>query len=294
MIILPALMIGAAFGAGIWLIARGLAPPPRPLAVALADLNRPRWVDPTGDHGWDTVARRRVSTIARSIGTSDATTRLLRLVERTPERHALDKLVYATLGASLPLVGAATMALGSVRTPAAIPILASVALGSAGFFLPEVLLRGEAVDYRRDVNTQLALYLDLVVVLLAGGRGVDGALTAAAEMGDGVAFVRVRRSLRSAQMNRQSLWKALDRLATECGITALSELAASVTLAGESGARVRDSLTAKAQSIRTRLLAEAEAEAHRRSETMTAPVVLMLTGFVVLIGFPAVNSLLTF
>jgi Flp pilus assembly protein TadB len=186
------------------------------------------------------------------------------------------------------------MTAGGVNASAGIPIVFGLALGAAGFLLPDVMLRAEAARYRRDFNAQLAVYLDLVVVLLAGGRGVDGALTAAATMGDSSAFMRIRRTLAAAQLNRESPWRALDRLANTLEITALAELAASVTLAGESGARVRESLAAKAESIRARLLSQAEAEAHRRSETMTAPVVMMLTGFVMLIGFPAVYALMTF
>jgi len=286
-----ALLAGAVAGTGVWLTARGFAPPPTPLATALAELERPR------SHTVDrraTTTRRWAAMLSRSTGTSSRTESRLALLDRSIEEHAIDKLTYAVLGAGLPVAGAFLMALGGVEVPPVVPVLAAAALATIGFFLPELLLRTEADRCRATFNAQLALFLDLVVVLLAGGRGVEGALLGAAAMGDGIAFVRIRRSLSTAQLNRESPWRALDRLARESDVAELAELTASVTLAGESGARVRDSLSAKARSIRVRLLANAEADAHRRSEAMTAPVVMMLTGFIVLIGFPAVHALLTF
>lgn len=289
-----ATLAGASLGIGVWLVIRGWAPPPRPVASVLADLQRPRWVQAEPVDDGDGVAQRLASRIATGIGVSSATTSRLALVDRTPERHALDKLIYATVGAALPVAVFAILAVGGANPSTAMPLIGAGVLAIAGFLYPGLALRGEADRARTDLTTQLALYLDLVVVLLAGGRGVDGALNTAAKQGEGIAFQRIRRTLTAAQLNRESPWRALDRLAVELGLPALAELAASVTLAGESGARVRESLTAKAHSIRVRLLAEAEADAHRRSETMSAPVVLMLTGFVVLIAFPAMFSLMTF
>jgi len=291
-VIAVALSMGAVAGCGVWLVIRGLVPPPRRLAVALAELERPRWHD--GASTATSPTRRWALALTRAAGTSQRTERDLELVERIAERHALDKLTYGLIGAGLPVAGWALMALGGVELGPALPVVLAAAVGAAGFFLPDALLRAEADRYRRDFINQLAVYLNLVVVLLAGGRGVEGALVSAASAGDGGAFTRIRRALTTAQLNRESPWRALDRLSQQIDIAALAELAASATLAGETGAKVRESLAAKAVSLRSRLLSEAEAAAHRRSETMTAPVVMMLTGFIVLIGFPAVHTLLTF
>ena len=58
----------------------------------------------------------------------------------------------------------------------------------------------------------------------------------------------------------------------------LSELAASMSLAGTEGARVRESLGVKATSLRDHALAEAEAEAQATTEKMALPVVLLFLG----------------
>ena len=63
-----------------------------------------------------------------------------------------------------------------------------------------------------------------------------------------------------------------------------------MTLAG-SGAQVRDALAVKAEMVRERALAEQEAQAHSRSETMVLPVAMMFAGFLLLIGYPALSGL---
>jgi len=79
----------------------------------------------------------------------------------------------------------------------------------------------------------------------------------------------------------------------ELGVPELRELAASVALAGEEGAVVGASVAAKATALRTRALAEAEAAAESASERMALPTVMLLVGFVIFIGYPAVAAVLS-
>ena len=75
-------------------------------------------------------------------------------------------------------------------------------------------------------------------------------------------------------------------------MASLSALAASVALAGTEGARVRASLAAKAASLRTHELAEAETADQADTERMSLPVVLLFAGFL-LLGYAAVQEVLT-
>jgi len=63
-----------------------------------------------------------------------------------------------------------------------------------------------------------------------------------------------------------------------------------MTLAGEAGAQVRRSLDAAADALTTRELADVDARAASRTERMNAPVALLVIGFVVLVIFPGVYS----
>ena len=140
---------------------------------------------------------------------------------------------------------------------------------------------------RSDMDLAVAVYLDLVNVLLAGGAGVETAMIAAAGSGDGWCFQQIRLSIARAQSSRRSYWDALRELGERTGVESLEEVANSVQLAGEHGARIRLSLASKAHSLRARNLARIEHEAEQRTERMGLPVVVLFMGFIMLIGYPA-------
>jgi tight adherence protein C len=82
-------------------------------------------------------------------------------------------------------------------------------------------------------------------------------------------------------------WEALSRVGETLGIVELSELAATVGLAGMEGTRVRATLVARAASIRRHELANAEAEANALTEKLFVPGSFLLVGFLLFIGYPA-------
>ena len=112
----------------------------------------------------------------------------------------------------------------------------------------------------------------------------------AAALGKGPAFAHIRVALSAAHAHREPPWHGFGRLGTRIGVVELEQLEASMTLAG-GGAQVRDSLNAKAVSIRQKDLGDIESEAQARSETMVLPVALMFAGFLVLIGYPTLAAL---
>ncbi|MEY4031421.1 MAG: hypothetical protein RL573_332, partial [Actinomycetota bacterium] len=73
----------------------------------------------------------------------------------------------------------------------------------------------------------------------------------------------------------------------ERGVWSLVEVAHSAKLAGEHGAKVRQSLITKAASLRARNLARIEHEANQRTEQMGLPMVILFLSFLVFIGYPA-------
>ena len=78
------------------------------------------------------------------------------------------------------------------------------------------------------------------------------------------------------------------------GVDDLSELANTIAMAGEEGAAVRDTVSAKARTIRERITAETEQSAAAVTERMSLPAVLMVLGFLVFLGYPAVTVLFSF
>lgn len=163
-------------------------------------------------------------------------------------------------------------------------------------FVPWQLLRETSLaaqKCRGDMNMAVAVFLDLVNVLLAGGAGIETAILTAASAGDGWTFDCIRRTLARAQSSRDNYWDALDRLGLEFGVQSLQDVAQSIRIAGEHGGRIRQSLSSRADALRKNNLAFIEHEAQRRTERMGIPMVVMFVGFVVFIGYPAFVSTMT-
>jgi len=287
------LVCGALVGVGAWLVYLGLYPPRLALRDQLARLEtRGPMVTSDAFTGWRAHGARIVLALT-STRQDAATAADLAVCDRSRERLAVDQLTAAVAGACLPALFVALVAAGgAVHVAPAFVVVASVGLGGAGFVTPRALLRTDARRRRDEFAGALSVYLDVVTILLAGGRGVESALWDAAEIGGGWPFQRIRVALEAAHHQGRSAWSMLDDLADRLDLPALRELTSSITLAGDSGARVRTSLAAKAASLRDRQLAEAHAAAERASEQMSLPVVALLVAFLLLIGYPAIANVL--
>lgn len=295
-----AILLGGGAGLGLLLVLRGLFPPRLSLAAALAQLRQipePPAVSSEDDPGG--FAARLGRPIARALGESGAAwlvpralRRDLAVLGRSGERHLAEKVALGLVGLLLAPSITALVALEGAAIPLVVPLWGALVVMVVGFFVPDLGLHAEAGRRRRDFRHALGSFLDLVVIALAGGGGVETALCDAAGVGRGWAFSALRRALDQARLAREAPWAALGRLGAELGISELSELAASVALAGTEGARVRASLAAKAASLRTHQLAEAETVDQATTERMSLPVVVLFAGFLLFLGFPAVERVL--
>lgn len=285
--VIVTLLLGCSAGAGAWIAVRALSPRPEPLAVALGRLTSS--ATPAGDLGGDVAMERLAQRVLAAFGIRlTSQIHALQLVERTTERHALDKLIGLLGGAVGALVLLTGLRLVGIELAAVMSGLAVVGLAIGGFLLPELSLADEAAKKRRAFRHALSAYLDLVNIILAGGGGIESALYAAADAGDGWAFATLRRTLDRARLTGRSPWELFAELGRELDVPELTELAANVSLAGSHGARIRQSLAAKADTLRGHQVAETEAAAEAATERMTIPVAVLLFGFLVFIAYPAV------
>jgi tight adherence protein C len=296
------LVTGAGVGLGVLAVVRGLHPPRPPLAAVLAQHQRAESPHDLEGHPERSAASGRLAAavgrllagVAGAFGLRlGATRRNLAVTGQPLERHLADKAGMALFGLLLAPLTSGTLALVGIRLPLALPLWVAVALAVGGFFLPDVGLRADAAGRRRELRHALGSLLDLTVIGLAGGAGVEGALADAATTGEGFGPEQLRRALATARLRREPPWVTLGRLGEEVGAAELVELAASVGLAGTEGAKVRESLAAKAASLRVHQLAEAESAAQASTEQMSLPVVLLFAGFLLFIGYPAMARVMT-
>ncbi|MBA8823805.1 Flp pilus assembly protein TadB [Saccharopolyspora lacisalsi] len=295
--ITTALVLGAGIGLGLWSILVWLLPARPTLASALAATRTTSKSSPVAavhdDEGWAAQwGRFGVRPLAALGLPGQKRQRDLQVLGRRPEALLAEKAVLAVAGLFLPPVLYFALAVVGTRMPWQLPFAACLVCAAGGFLLPDLDTRQRAEQKRTAFRHALSAYLNLVRVCLAGGAGVDGALTDAARIGQGWAFAQIRRALTTATLTRSTPWSNLRQLGEELGVRELVELSSSVSLAGTEGAKVRASLAAKATAMRTHELTEAEGEAQAATERMSLPVICLFAGFLIFIGYPAVATVL--
>ncbi|MEZ5278960.1 MAG: type II secretion system F family protein [Acidimicrobiales bacterium] len=302
MTVLVLAMLGAGIGIGLLLVINGLQLRPVPLDQIATTLDRPGVsvaalrsgeLDEPDLTGIQSSLGAAGLGVMRMLGMAERpkTIEALRVLDKTIERHAYEKLLAASAGFALPIVASAALATNGIAPSALATGVIAFALALCGFFYPDLPLADRVAARRQAFKHAFSAYLDLVTILLAGGAGIESALEGAAEAGDGWAFAEIRRALRRARLTRRSPWEAFVQLGEELGVSELSELAATVSLAGDHGARIKQSLIAKADAIRTAQAADLEANAEARTEKMIVPVVVMILGLVLFIAFGAVDAI---
>ncbi len=210
----------------------------------------------------------------------------LRILGKDQSDWLASKIGFCAVGLALAPSLSALAALSGRSLPWAIPVAGMVALGVLMSFLPDLKTRANARSRRADFRHALASYFDLVALERGAGAAPTEALEAAAQVGFGWAFARMRAALERARKASQPPWDGLARLANEIGVGELGDLAEIAEVAGQDGARILETLTARAEAMRAQALAATKAQAGARSTTMVLPISLLAAGFLALLIFP--------
>jgi Flp pilus assembly protein TadB len=220
------------------------------------------------------------------------TRRDLATLDKPIDVHLAEQATATMFGLLLPPVAATLFAVAGVSTGLGLPVGASLLLGAAGFLAPELSVRADAAKHRAAFRDALSSFLDLVVISLASGAGVDQALDEAASVGSGPAYTELRYALTEARLSRVPPWDILAILGRRVAIPELQQLAATVGLAGSEGAKARASLRSRAIALRDRQLSDAEGDANAATERMALPTVALFAGFLIFLGYPAMAAVL--
>ena len=285
-------LVGATFGAGLLLLVAGLARRRPSLEAELARL------DPYGSGDAGAAGGGSGGMLARAgwplagalAGLAGGGGRVetdLAVAGRSRTEHATTVAIGAIVGAALPPALAAAAAAAGMHPSLAIPLLACVGAGLTGAALPVLSLRRRARTARTRFRQALASWLELVALAQAAGMGLESALQSASATCEDASFRRIGRTVEVARGTGRPPWDALARLGSELGIADLEELGSNLALAGSEGARIRASLASKAAALRRRELAEAEAAANAMTERLFLPSIVLMFGFLVFVGYPA-------
>jgi tight adherence protein C len=296
--------IGAAMGAVLFAVLVRVAPPG---VSALVQLGRLDAIHASGSHraslqaatpvpGWNVQswlggALTRLLT-RRGIG-YPSLRQDLALTGKTFEETMGRKVVAFVAGFLLTLSSMVALVFaGAVSLPAGSPAVLAVAGGALFFFLPDIDAHTAAARRRTEFRRALGAYLDLVALEMAGSAAPAEALPKAARVGSGWPLALLRDTLFRATRSGRDQWEALTELGIRIGVSELRDLGQLVHLVAHDGARVRQTLTARAATMRRRELAEAEGLAGERDQSMRIAQILIGFGFIVFLGYPAVVNVM--
>jgi Flp pilus assembly protein TadB len=294
------MLVGGVVGAGIFLLFTVVERGTVSGAAALAQMDAQRMrgrrqASLTADrrHQDESVRLRKVGSelrdalANRGIKLPPSLTANLGITGQSVEAFLARTLMFGLLGIFLPfLVLGPAAAVGVVNL--VVPLWLTAVGALIGALIPYSQLQRQADARRRDFRHVVSSFLDLVAMNLAGGRGVPEALQSATAISDGWAMVRIRDTIEAARLQGITPWAALGQLGDEVDVDELRDLAAALALVAEDGAKVRDSLSARAGSMRRKELADAEGRAAARSQSMLIAQLLLCVGFLLFLTYPAV------
>lgn len=296
-----AMIVGAVTGLALFLVIFALIPRRVSLSrrIASFDAGRvpvTRTVNYPGDGRESKISMRLGTALAKFCAEQGWEFRSLRsslsLVGKSFENYLATKILLAVFGLIFPPLMLVLIGFAGVHMSVIFPVWAALVFAAVFFFLPDLELKTQVEARRRDFRHAIGAFLDLVAMNLSGGRGVPEALLAASEIGNGWAFWRIRDALSNARIAGQTPWQALGVLGEEVQVNELKDLASALSLVAEDGAKVRESLTARAASLRRRELADLEGQAGERSQSMLVAQMLLAGAFLIFLMYPAVQTLL--
>ncbi|HWG99719.1 MAG TPA: hypothetical protein VNV66_10425, partial [Pilimelia sp.] len=193
-------LCGAGIGIGVWLILVGLRPRPPRLDKALAALQpitEPEPAAPTGGDGhspgWAARLGSPVVRLLQRAGLPTARVRAdLATIGKPVTVHLSEQAAAVLVGLLLPTTVGVLLAVAGMGTGLTMPLLGGLMFAATGYLALDLGVRGDAAAHRAAFTHALSSYLDLVVVAMAGGAGVDQALDDAAAVGRGPAYAELR------------------------------------------------------------------------------------------------------
>jgi hypothetical protein len=191
----------------------------------------------------------------------------LRIQDKSIAEFYSDKAVMAVVGALMPAVVA--FALSQLAgTSTAYPALAAVVGAAVGFFVPDLLLLRATAAARSSAVEALLVYIDLVTLERLANASATQALHNAAKLSDVAVFSQIRTVLEQAQLEQQSPYAGLRRLADALDLPELVDIADVMQL-DETGAALSGALRARVRELRDAHLTAAQMEASATAEGMT-------------------------
>jgi tight adherence protein C len=189
---------------------------------------------------------------------------------------------------AVALVALGSMAVPILGAPAVLVVLIAVYLGSVGYILPLLIVRSKARRRMHDILLALPDTLDLLVVCVEAGLGLNQAFVRVADeirplsrvMGDELHLLNLE--IRAGRPRNE----ALKNLHSRTGVEDIRALALMLIQADRFGTSIATALRVHSDTLRDKRRQRAEEAAAKTTIKMVFPLVLCIfpAMFVVLVG----------
>jgi len=205
----------------------------------------------------------------------------------SPERWNIDRLFAVK---AMGLIGLAVLGLVIGLHDPAVAILAIVIGGTAGFFLPDLLLLNTGIKRQQKIRQDLPDVIDMLTICVESGLGFDAAMARVAHNSVGPAAAEFSRSLQEIQIGK-SRAEALRSLAERTTVAELRAFTSALIQAGELGIPVADVLREQSKEMRLRRRQRAEEKAQQVPVKILFPLIgcLFPALFIIVIGPGAIS-----
>lgn len=295
------MVIGAAIGGCLFWLFYKLVPPKRSPLVELAQFDAHRRGPASAAQVEDVAARTKVAAdIQGRVGHWFAAELQRRGIRYKGLRQDLvltgqsfDALMGRKVVAAVGGFLLAVLALGwlqygrGLHLPTGAPVVVALLLAAVLFIAPDIDIRKEAKRRRAEFTEDLSVYLELVSLEMAGYAAAETALPQAAKRGGTWSMLLIRETLLRARLSGEDTWDALAELGERIGVSDLRELGSLIKNVADDGAQVRQTLSARAASMRRARLANEEGAAEERNQSMRLAQLLIAFGFMLFVGYPA-------
>jgi tight adherence protein C len=221
-----------------------------------------------------TGSMRALHALGSRLSPSDVRARLQRQLDLagnsgrwTPERV----LAFKGIG----LIAGALFGLLVGRHSPVLCILLVVAIGTAGLFIPDLLVYNAGLKRQARLQQQLPDALDMMTVCVEAGLGFDGALSQVARNTEGPMAAESARVLQEMQFGKSRI-QALRALSERTTVPGLRMLTSALVQASELGIPVASVLREQANEMRIRRRQGAEEKAQKVTVKILFPLIFCL------------------
>lgn len=158
-------------------------------------------------------------------------------------------------------------------------IVVALVFGGVGYSLPLLWLTTKAKKRQKAIQKCIADFLDLLVICVEAGLGLDSALQRIADLPVDAASPELKRELRRYSMDLglgKTRKQALTDLAQRVGLDDLSSVIHALNQAYEMGTGVTQTLRVQSEMLRVKRIQRAEEQANKIPVKMIIPIYVFL------------------